>query len=164
MTTQSIKRDAHQARMTNPAVILPQAYKGIGNLLAASASTGIASATLELIGLRVSQLNGCATCLEAHVQSGTKAGLTASQMVGVAAYRESPFFTDAEKIALELADALTKLADAQDSVSEELWSRVTQHYNQRQCAALVVAVATHNLFNRINIAAHEDVVAPFWMR
>lgn len=153
-----------QPRMANPATILPQAYKGIGNLLAAAASGGVPASTIELVALRVSQLNGCAACIEGHVVNGPTVGLTPSQMVGLAAYRESPFFDEAEKAALELADALTRLAGATDAVPDELWRQVTKHYDEKQVAALVVAIATHNLFNRINIAVREDAQAPFWAR
>lgn len=153
-----------QPRMANPATIIPQAYKGIGNLLGAVASGGVPASTLELIGLRVSQLNGCAACLQGHIVTGPKAGLTTSQMVGVAAFRESPFFDEAEKAALELADALTKLDGADGAVSDELWREVTKHYDETGVAALVLAIATNNLFNRINIAVREDVEEPFWMK
>lgn len=153
-----------QSRMANPATILPQAYKGIGNLLAAAASGGVPASTIELVALRVSQVNGCAACIEGHVVNGPGVGLTPSQMVGLAAFRESPFFDEAEKAALELADALTRLAGATDAVPDELWREVTKHYDETQVAALVVAIATHNLFNRINIAVREDARAPFWAR
>jgi len=151
-----------EPRMANPATILPQAYKGIGNLLAASASGGLPEATVELVALRVSQLNGCAACLQGHVVTGPGVGLTPSRMIGVAAYRESPFFDEAEKAALALADALTKLAGAEDAVPDALWEEVTRHYDERQVAALIVTIATHNLFNRINLAVREDAERPFW--
>ena len=153
-----------QPRMANPATILPQAYKGIGNLLAASASGGVPASTIELVALRVSQLNGCAACIQGHVVSGPTVGLTASQMVGLPAFRESPYFDEAEKAALELADALTLVAGAPDAVPDELWRAVTKHYDETQVAALIVAIATHNLFNRMNIAVREDAEAPFWTR
>ncbi|GAB3853379.1 carboxymuconolactone decarboxylase family protein [Nocardioides maradonensis] len=150
--------------MPNPATILPQAYKGIGNLLAASASGGLPATTIELVALRVSQLNGCAACIQGHVMTGPTAGLTTSQMVGLAAFRESPFFDEAQKAALELADALTRLAGATDAVPDELWREVTKHYDETQVAALIITIATHNLFNRINIAVREDAQHPFWTR
>lgn len=151
-------------RMPNPATVIPQAYKGIGTLLAATASGGLPAATIELVALRVSQLNGCAACIQGHVVTGPQAGVTTSQMVGLAAFRESPFFDEAEKAALELADALTKLAGADDAVSDEVWSAVTKHYDEQQTAALILTIATHNLFNRINIAVREDAEHPFWMQ
>ncbi len=153
-----------QPRMANPATILPQAYKGIGNLLAASASGNLPASTIEMVALRVSQLNGCAACIQGHVVSGPGAGLTTSRMVGLAAFRESPFFDEAEKAALALADALTQLAGATDAISDELWREVTKHYDETQVAALIVTIATHNLFNRINIAVREDAEAPFWTK
>lgn len=153
-----------QPRMANPATIIPQAFKGIGNLLAASASGGLPESTIELVALHVSQLNGCAACIQGHVVTGPAAGLTPSQMVGLAAFRESPFFNEAEKAALELADALTNLVGAQNAVPDELWREVTKHYDEQQVAALILTIATHNLFNRINIAVREDPQQPFWTR
>lgn len=151
-------------RMANPATVIPQAYKGIGTLLAATASGGLPKSTIELVALRVSQLNGCAACIQGHVLTGPDAGLTPSQMVGLAAYRESPFFDDAERAALKLTDALTRLADAEDPVPDELWREVTKHYDEQQVSALILTIATHNLFNRINIPVREDAEQPFWMR
>jgi AhpD family alkylhydroperoxidase len=153
-----------QPRMANPATIIPQAYKGIGNLLAASASGGLPETTIELVALRVSQLNGCAACIQGHVVNASKTGLTPSQMVGLAAFRESPFFNEADKAALELAEALTKLAGATDAVPDELWREVTKHWDERQVAALILTIATHNLFNRINVAVREDAEHPFWLQ
>lgn len=152
-----------ERRMANPAQVIPQAYKGIGNLLASVAAGGLPDSTVELVGLRVSQLNGCPACLEGHAVTGPKAGLSPSQMTGVAAFRESPFFDDAEKVALELAEALTRLADSTDAVPDELWQRVTKHYDEQQTAALLIAIATHNLFNRLNIAVREDAEHPVWL-
>lgn len=153
-----------EPRMPSPAQVIPQAYKGIGNLLAAVAEGGLPETTVELVALRVSQINGCAACLEGHAVTGPKAGLSVSQMTGVPAFRESPFFDDAEKAALALAEALTRLADSGDAVPDELWAEVTRHYDEKQAAALVVCIATHNLFNRMNIAVREDAEHPFWMR
>lgn len=151
-------------RMANPATVLPQAFKGIGNLLAAAASGGLPPATIELVALRVSQLNGCAACIQGHVANGPGVGLSASQMVGLPAYAESPYFDEAQRAALRLTDALTRLADSHDPVPDELWQEVTTHFDEQQVSALILAIATHNLFNRINIPVREDAEAPFWMK
>jgi len=154
-----------QPRMPNPATILPQSYKGIGNLLAAVASGGLSPATIELTALRVSQLNGCATCINGHATTGAKAGLTTAQMLGVSAFRTSPFFDAAQKAALELAEALTLLAGSpEEPLDDALWERVCHHYDETQRAALILNIATSNLFNRINVAVREDVENPFWLR
>lgn len=152
-----------ERRMTNPAQILPDALKGIGHLLAAVDKSGLPASTAELVGLRTSQVNGCAACLEGHAVTGKKHGLTDSQIVGVAAWRESPFFDGAQKAALALTDALTRLADSGDPVPDELWRDVTKHYDEQQAAGLLVSIATHNLFNRVNIAVREPADAPFWV-
>ncbi|MEI7054953.1 carboxymuconolactone decarboxylase family protein [Nocardioides sp. CCNWLW239] len=150
--------------MKNPAEVLPQAFKGIGNLLAAVSQGGLPETTTELVAMRVSQLNGCAACLQGHAERIDDVGLSIEKVVGLAGYRESPFFDEAEKAALALADAMTRLADAEDAVPDELWREVTKHYDEQQTAALVVCIATHNLFNRINVTVREDAANPFWAR
>ncbi|MET8519290.1 carboxymuconolactone decarboxylase family protein [Nocardioides sp. NPDC004968] len=151
-------------RMKNPAEVIPQAFKGIGNLLAAVAEGGLPETTTELVAIRVSQLNGCAACLQGHAVRLAEVGLPIEKVVGLAAFRESPFFDEAEKAALSLADALTRLADSEDAVPDELWREVTKHYDEKQTAALVLCIATHNLFNRVNVTVREDAERPFWMR
>lgn len=150
--------------MKNPAEVIPQAFKGIGTLLAAVADGGLPETTTELVAIRVSQLNGCAACLQGHVARLDDVGLSMAKVVGLAAFRESPFFDEAEKAALALADAVTRLADAEDAVPDELWREVTKHYDERQTAALVLCIATHNLFNRVNVTVREDAEHPFWLR
>ncbi|WP_292649916.1 carboxymuconolactone decarboxylase family protein [Nocardioides sp.] len=151
-------------RMKNPAEVIPQAFKGIGNLLAAVAEGGLPETTTELVAIRVSQLNGCAACLQGHVARIPDVGIPIEKIVGLAAFRESPFFDDAEKAALALADAVTRLADSEDAVPDELWREVTKHYDEKQTAALVLCIATHNLFNRVNVTVREDAEHPFWLR
>lgn len=163
MTT-TTTRSTVAPRMANPAQVLPDAYKGIGHLLAAVGKSGLPATTAELIGIRTSQINGCAACLEGHLVTGRKAGLTDSQIVGTAAWAESPFFDDAEKAALALTEALTRVADDSDPVPDELWEAAGRHYDESQLAGILVAVATHNLFNRINIAVREPAAEPFWTK
>jgi AhpD family alkylhydroperoxidase len=98
-------------RMTNPALVLPTAMKGIGSLLEALDEGGLDPQTRELVGLRTSQINGCSACVHAHVRDARKFGATEDRLATVAAWREAPFFTDAERAALALAEAATRLAD-----------------------------------------------------
>jgi AhpD family alkylhydroperoxidase len=154
---------AFELRMPNPAFVLPDGFKGIGHLLGAVAKGGVARSTLELVGLRVSQINGCSACVQGHWEEAKAAGDTDERIVGVAAWRESPYFDDAERVALALADALTRVADAShEAVPDELWHEVTEHYDETQVAALILQIATLNLFNRINIAVKEQADRPSW--
>jgi AhpD family alkylhydroperoxidase len=154
---------ANEPRMSNPAFVIPEGFKGIGQLLAAVSKGGVPTRTLELVGLRASQLNGCSACVQGHWEEAKKAGETDERIIGVAAWRESPYFDDAERAALALTEALTRLADrSDDAVPDELWSEVVEHYDERQVSALILQIATLNLFNRINVAVKEQADRPSW--
>ena len=163
MTTITTDQRTSGMRMTNPAFVLPDGIKGIGHLLAAVAKGGVPATTLELVGLRASQLNGCTACVQGHWEEAKKAGDTDERIISVSAWRESPYFDDAERAALALTDALTRLADrSDDAVPDELWDEVAAHYDERQVAALLLQIGTLNLFNRINVAVRERADRPSW--
>ncbi|RKT85720.1 alkylhydroperoxidase AhpD family core domain-containing protein [Saccharopolyspora antimicrobica] len=152
-----------QPRMKNPAMIMPEAMTGIQRLLKATKSGGVPQPTLELIGLRVSQLNGCAPCLVGHQREARKAGETDERLATVAAWREAPFFTDAERAALQLAEAITRLSDrSEEAVPDELWEAVVEHYDEQQLSAILLMIGTINLFNRINVPIRERADRPSW--
>lgn len=143
-------------RMTNPAVVLPDAMKGINNLYKAVYSTGVPATTLELVHLRASQINSCGPCVDLGARNAAKNGETPERLAAVAAWRETPYFTDAERAALNLAEAVTRLADRVDAVPDEIWQEVEEHFDEKQRAALVVWLGTTNLFNRINVATRQQ--------
>ncbi|MDA3643325.1 carboxymuconolactone decarboxylase family protein [Saccharopolyspora indica] len=152
-----------QPRMKNPAMILPEAMAGIQRLLKATNSGGVPKRTLELIGLRVSQLNGCAPCLVGHLREARTAGETDERLVTLAAWREAPYFTDAERVALQLAEAITRLADrSEEAVPDELWAAAVEHYDEQQLSAILLMIGTLNLFNRINVPIRERADQPSW--
>jgi AhpD family alkylhydroperoxidase len=110
-----------QARMKNPAVILPETLQ---TLLAVSASIkgrGVSENTMDLVHLRVSQINGCSVCTDMGFRKLQKEGETIERMVGVSAWREMPYFSEAERAALALGEAMTRLADRPEAVSDEIW-------------------------------------------
>ncbi|WP_445517877.1 carboxymuconolactone decarboxylase family protein [Streptomyces sp. NEAU-174] len=107
-------------------------------------------ATQELVALRVSQINGCAVCLDMHTKEAAAAGETAVRLHLVAAWREATVFTDAERAALELAEAGTRIADAAGGVSDEIWANAAKHYDEEQLTALVILVSFMNMANRLN--------------
>ncbi|MGI8687139.1 MAG: carboxymuconolactone decarboxylase family protein [Thermomicrobiales bacterium] len=149
-----------QARMKNPAMILPDAMQAIQALLKATRKGGVPSATLELVHLRASQINGCGGCVDAGARSARKAGETDERLFAVAAWRETPYFTDAERAALALAEAATRLADRADPVPDAIWDEATRHYDEQGLAAIVLMIATTNLFNRLNVTTRQ--VAGAW--
>ena len=149
-----------QARMGNPAMILPDAMHAIGALLKATRQGGVPAATLELVHLRASQINGCSACVDAGARSAKKAGETDERLFAVAAWRETPYFTDAERAALALTEAATRLSDRADPVPDAIWDEATRHYDEQGLAALVLMIATTNLFNRLNATTRQ--VAGAW--
>ena len=150
-----------QARMSNPATILPDAMQGIQALLKATKKGGVPSATLELVHLRTSQINGCSFCVNSGVRSAKKAGETDERLFAVAAWREAPYFTDAERAALALTEAVTRLSDRADPVPDAIWEEATRHYDEQGLSALLLMIATTNLFNRLN-APTRQVAGTGW--
>ncbi|SCG75869.1 alkylhydroperoxidase AhpD family core domain-containing protein [Micromonospora echinaurantiaca] len=144
-----------QARIPNPAGLLPDAVKAINLLYKAAHSAGVPAGTLELVHLRASQINGCGACVDSGARSARKAGETEERLFAVAAWRETPYFTDAERAVLALAEAATRLADRADPVSDEVWAEAARHFDEKQLAAVVLWVATTNFFNRLNATTRQ---------
>jgi len=144
-----------QARMNNPAGLLPEAVKAVNILYEESHSAGVPGSTLELVHLRASQINGCSACVDGGARSAKKNGETDERLFAVAVWRETPYFTDAERAALALAEAATRLADRPDPVPDDIWADAAKHFNEKQLAALVLWIATTNFFNRINATTRQ---------
>jgi AhpD family alkylhydroperoxidase len=149
-----------EARMKNPAMVLPGVWQPIQALNEAVGQGGVPPATLELVHLRVSQVNGCSACVDAGARTAKKDGQTDERLFAVAAWREAPYFTDAERAALALAEAATRLADRPDPVPDEIWADAAAHYDERGLAALVLMIGVTNLFNRLNATTKQ--VAGAW--
>ncbi|MFG3286533.1 carboxymuconolactone decarboxylase family protein [Streptomyces sp. NPDC048111] len=150
-----------QARMTNPAQVLPGAMKAILDLIEAAKQGGVPGSTLELVHLRASQINGCAPCVFGGIASARKNGVDEDQLSTVAVWREAPFFSDAERAALALAEASTRLADRPDAVPDAVWDEAARHYDEKELASIVLMVAVTNLFNRLN-ATTRQVAGGTW--
>ncbi|GAA1093389.1 carboxymuconolactone decarboxylase family protein [Streptomyces javensis] len=131
----------------------PTAGKVLGPVMAAGKAvkdSPLPPPTQELVALRVSQINGCAVCLDMHTKEAAAAGETAVRLNLVAVWREATVFTDAERAALELAEAGTRVADAAGGVSDEVWANAARHYDEEQLTALVILVSFMNMVNRLN--------------
>jgi AhpD family alkylhydroperoxidase len=144
-----------QARIKNPALSVPGALDAFLKLGASTSSAGIPETTLYMAQLRASQINGCSVCVDIHTRELEHAGESSERIHLVAAWREAPYFSDAERAALALTEAATRLADRPDAVTDEVWEETTRHYSEAQLAALVVAIATINAFNRVNAATRQ---------
>lgn len=141
-----------QARIPNPVFVLPDVMTALQALGQAVQTSGVAPLTLELMNLRASQINGCGVCAVQHPQLARKLGESDERLFAVAAWREAPFFTDAERAALALTEAATRLSDRPNPVPDDVWAEAAQHYDEKGLAGLVTAIANINAWNRINVA------------
>jgi AhpD family alkylhydroperoxidase len=144
-----------QPRMKNPAMLIPDAMQPLMAFVAAVKKSSMSQCTLDLVHLRASQINGCSFCVDMGSRELKKAGATENRLFSVAAWREAPYFTEAERAALALAEAVTRLSDRSDPVPEEIWNEATLHYDEKALAALILWIATTNLFNRVNAATKQ---------
>ncbi len=149
-----------QARMQNPAMIIPEAMQAIQALVAIMDKGDVPEKTLGLTHLRASQINGCAVCIDGGVRLAQKHGETTERLFAVAAWREAPYFTDAERAALALTEAVTRLDDRANPVPDEIWHEAKRHFDERALAVLLLSISLTNLFNRMNVATAQ--VAGAW--
>jgi AhpD family alkylhydroperoxidase len=151
-----------EARMNHPAMTLPGAMPALQALAAAIDTGGLPKGLLELINLRASQINGCGVCADMHPRLAKRAGETDDRLFAVAAWRETPYFTAAERAALALTEAATRLSDRPDPVPDEIWDEAARHYEEVELASLVVAIAGINVWNRLNVTTRQVVGQVAW--
>lgn len=151
-----------QARMANPALILPEAMKALLALSTATEKRGVPAQTIDLAQLRASQINGCSVCVDMHARTLRKAGETDERLMAVSAWRDAPYFTAAERAALELTEAVTRLSDRPDPVPDEVWNEAARHYDEPALAALLLSISAINVWNRLNVATKQ--VAGEWVK
>ena len=149
-----------QARMKNIAMVVPEAMQALHALKASAEKGGVPSRTLGLVELRASQINGCSVCVDMHARHLKKEGETDERLFAVAAWRDAPYFSDAERAALALAEAVTRLSDRANPVPDEIWNEAARHYDEPALAALIIAIANINVWNRLNVAIRQ--VAGAW--
>jgi AhpD family alkylhydroperoxidase len=141
--------------MNNPVMIVPGAMEALQKLGYAARKSGVPESTLYLIEVRASQINGCSVCLDMHSRELKAAGEPDERIFMVGAWREAPYFSDAERAALALTEAATRLADRSDAIPDEIWEEAARHYDESQLAGLVVAISSINAWNRINAASRQ---------
>jgi AhpD family alkylhydroperoxidase len=128
--------------------------KFVKHLVAANKAVeqaGLPPATVNLVLIRASQINGCSVCVDMHTKDAEHAGETSVRLNLVAAWRDTKVFTDAERAALELTEQGTRIADGAGGVTDEAWADAAKHYDTDQLAALVCAIGIINTFNRMNV-------------
>ena len=151
-----------QARMKNPAMIFPEAMQALLALTAVTEKVGVPSTTFGLIHLRVSQINGCSVCVDMGSRKLKHEGEKDDRIFAVSAWRDAPYFTEAERAALALSESLTRLSDRPDPVPDQIWGEAVRHYDEEALAALVFSISLTNVWNRLNIATRQ--VAGEWMK
>ena len=150
------------ARMTNPIFLLPGAMPAIFALNKAAEPDSLPFATRKLVHLRASQINGCGVCVDMHAHELKKAGESDERIFAVAAWRDAPYFTEAERAALALTEALTRIADRAEAVPDKVWDEAAHQFDEPTLAALIVQIGMINFWNRLNAATRQ--VAGEWRR
>ena len=151
-----------QARINNPVTVIPGAMDAILALKTAIEKADLPPKIIALSHLRASQINGCGFCVDLGQKHARKEGESDDRLFAVAAWRHTPYFTDAERAALALTEAVTRLADTSDPVPDSVWNEATRHFNETALSALVLSIALTNVFNRINVTIAQP--AGSWQR
>jgi AhpD family alkylhydroperoxidase len=141
--------------MTQPAMLFPEAMRALVALGTSTKESGLAEKLFELIHLRASQINGCALCADMHAKALKRGGETDERLYTVATWHDAPYFSDAERAALALTEAATRLSDRADPVPDAIWEEATRHYDEKQLAAIVIHIAAINAWNRLNVTTRQ---------
>jgi AhpD family alkylhydroperoxidase len=144
--------------MNHPAIALPEAMKAM-QALGALTQQGLPEKLLELVHLRASQINGCSACVDMHPKLAKRAGETDERLFSVAAWRDAPYFSEPERAALALTEALTRLSDRADPVPDPIWNEAAKRFDETELATLIVAIANINVWNRLNAAVRQPAGA-----
>lgn len=151
-----------QARMKNPAMIFPEGMQALLALNTVTEKSGVPSITLGLVHLRVSQINGCSVCVDMGWRMLKHEGEKDERIFAVSAWRDAPYFTGAERAAMALSEAVTRLSDRPDPVPDQIWDEAARHYDEEALAALLLSIALTNVWNRLNVATRQ--VAGEWIK
>lgn len=149
-----------QARMNHPAMIVPDAMPALRALGESVQQSDVPPRTHLLVHLRASQINGCSVCVDMHARELRHLGESDERLFAVAAWRDAPFFTPAERAALALTEAMTRLSDREDPVPDAVWDEAARQYAAQDLAALVLSIAMINTWNRLNVSTRQ--VAAAW--
>lgn len=151
-----------KSRMSSPVLILPQAMQALQALSKAAEAGGVPTATIDFVLLRASQINSCAVCVDMHSRDLKRGRQPDERIFAVAAWRDAPYFSDAERAALALTEAVTRLSDRPDPVPDDVWAEAARHYDERALAGLLLSIASINVWNRLNVATRQ--VAGEWLK
>jgi AhpD family alkylhydroperoxidase len=138
------------ARVDSQAYAASGAARAMYQLQREIESSGLEHSILELVKIRASQINGCAYCIDMHTKDARALGETEQRIYALNAWRETPFFNDRERAALEWTEAVTRVADTH--VPDEIYERVRQHFSEAELVALSFALVAINGWNRLAIS------------
>jgi AhpD family alkylhydroperoxidase len=141
-----------EPRMNHPVMVVPGAMDAMQALSKAAAKTGVPFAVRKMVELRASQINGCSWCVDSHTRELRESGESEERIATVSAWREAPWYSDAERAALALIEALTRVADRPDAVTDEIWAAAAEHYDESQLGGLLLEIGAINVWNRLNLA------------
>jgi AhpD family alkylhydroperoxidase len=127
----------------------PSAIKALLTVEERIGKSSLEKSLAELVRLRASQINGCAFCVDMHVTDARKGGETERRLATVVVWRETPFFTDRERAALEWTEALTLVS--QNHVPDAVWEAVQPHFSEEEIVDLTLLVSSINTWNRFAI-------------
>jgi AhpD family alkylhydroperoxidase len=144
-----------QARMKNPVLIVPAALQALLTLSATTRDLGVPDKTIYLIHLRASQINGCGYCVDMHARELREAGETPERLSAVSVWRDATYFTDAERAALALTEAATRLSDREDAVPDDVWEEARKYYDDNALSSVLLNIAIINLWNRLNVPTRQ---------
>jgi len=144
-----------QPRIKSPALTIPGTSESLLAISNAAEACGVPRATLELVHLRVGQINGCSVCVDMHSRALEKLGEQGTRIFALGAWRETPYYTEAERAALALAEAATRLSDRTDAVPDAVWKEASRHFSEPELGALVMTIAIANLWNRLNVPTRQ---------
>jgi AhpD family alkylhydroperoxidase len=149
------RKNIMQARMKNPIMILPDALPAL--LALNESAENLPFVTRKLVHVRASQVNGCSVCVDMHSRELKKAGESDERVFSIAAWQGTPYYTEAERAALALTEAVTRLSDRVDPVPDAVWEEAARHYDEEALAALLVQISLINVFNRLGVATRQVV-------
>ena len=144
-----------QGRMNNPVMVVPGALQPLLELANSVREVGLSPKTANLVHLRAAQINGCSYCVDTHARELKEAGETDERLFAVAAWREAPYFSEAERAGLALTEAATRLSDRPDPVPDGVFEEAARHYDEPTLAALIIEIALINFWNRTTVAVRQ---------
>jgi AhpD family alkylhydroperoxidase len=151
-----------EPRIKNPVMLLPNAMQALLALSSALEKSDVSPTIRGLVHLRVSQVNGCSVCVDMGWRQLKNSGESDERIFAVSAWRDAPYFSEAERAALALAEAATRVADQPDPVPDVIWNDAASHFSEPELAALTLSIALTNVWNRLNLTTRQ--VAGEWIK